>query len=485
MMGKIKLTVNSITLCILLSACTSTDDRALSESASSSTGNNVVWQSQARQQESTQTLLLNSDTRLTDVIDIRELSHLAGFIDEALSSNASLQQSLITLRKAQVAIDSAKADRNLNVDASFSASKSETTNSSASTSSNTNSSTSSSSSSPSYSASMNVSWELDLWQKISDGISAANLDAASARASYQSARDSLVANVVRSYIDVLTQQQLLNIEQSRLTVLENNEAVILKRYSTGLGSLDDLDTARTSSANTRATIAQYENALLTAKRTLAVLLGRQNQSLNELNTQVNFPDVLLPLTTLPKQDLARRPDLQAAFYALKATEFEVDVAYKALLPSISLSASLSDNDSTPSQALFTNPLWSLLGQMTAPLFQGGALRAQIEDAKLTSANAWWQYRETLLTAVQETQNALDSETALSARISHTNVALANAERSVSTIEGQYRQGLADILDLLSVYETRFNLQAQAVELHAQKLQNRIDLGLALGLGVSQ
>ena len=484
-MGKIKLTVNSITLCILLSACTSTDDRALSESASSSTGNNVVWQSQARQQESTQTLLLNSDTRLTDVIDIRELPHLAGFIDEALSSNASLQQSLITLRKAQVAIDSAKADRNLNVDASFSASKSETTNSSASTSSNTNSSTSSSSSSPSYSASMNVSWELDLWQKISDGISAANLDAASARASYQSARDSLVANVVRSYIDVLTQQQLLNIEQSRLTVLENNEAVILKRYSTGLGSLDDLDTARTSSANTRATIAQYENALLTAKRTLAVLLGRQNQSLNELNTQVSFPDVLLPLTTLPKQDLARRPDLQAAFYALKATEFEVDVAYKALLPSISLSASLSDNDSTPSQALFTNPLWSLLGQMTAPLFHGGALRAQIEDAKLTSANAWWQYRETLLTAVQETQNALDSETALSARISHTNVALANAERSVSTIEGQYRQGLADILDLLSVYETRFNLQAQAVELHAQKLQNRIDLGLALGLGVSQ
>ena len=484
-MGKIKLTVNSITLCILLSACTSTDDRALSESASSSTGNNVVWQSQARQQESTQTLLLNSDTRLTDVIDIRELPHLAGFIDEALSSNASLQQSLITLRKAQVAIDSAKADRNLNVDASFSASKSETTNSSASTSSNTNSSTSSNSSSPSYSASMNVSWELDLWQKISDGISAANLDAASARASYQSARDSLVANVVRSYIDVLTQQQLLNIEQSRLTVLENNEAVILKRYSTGLGSLDDLDTARTSSANTRATIAQYENALLTAKRTLAVLLGRQNQSLNELNTQVSFPDVLLPLTTLPKQDLARRPDLQAAFYALKATEFEVDVAYKALLPSISLSASLSDNASTPSQALFTNPLWSLLGQMTAPLFQGGALRAQIEDAKLTSANAWWQYRETLLTAVQETQNALDSETALSARISHTNVALANAERSVSTIEGQYRQGLADILDLLSVYETRFNLQAQAVELHAQKLQNRIDLGLALGLGVSQ
>ena len=484
-MGKAKLTVNIVTLCILLSACTSTDDRALSESASQTTGDDVVWQLQAQQQASAQTLVLNSDTVLTDVIDLNQLPHLADFIDEALSSNANLQQSLITLRKAQVAIDSAKADRNLNVDASFSSSKSETTGSSSSTGTGANTDTSSQLNNLSYSASLNVSWELDLWQKISDGISAANLDAASARASYQSARDSLVASVIRSYIDVVTQQQLLNIEQARLSVLENNEAVILMRYRTGLGSLDDLDTARTSSANTRASIAQYENTLLSAKRTLAVLLGRQDQSLSELDTQVNFPDVLLPLANLPKQDLARRPDLQAAFYAIQATEFEVDVAYKALLPSISLSASLSDAASTPSQALFTNPVWTLLGQMTAPLFQGGALRAQIEDAKLTAANAWWQYRETLLTAVQETQNALDSETAYSARIGHTNVALANAERSVTTIEGQYRQGLADILDLLSVYDTRFDLQAQAVELHAQKLQNRIDLGLALGLGVSQ
>ncbi|CAB9492622.1 TolC family protein [Alteromonas macleodii] len=484
-MGKAKLTVNIVTLCILLSACTSTDDRALSESASLTTGNDVVWQSQAQQQASAQTLMLNSDTALTDIIDLNQLPHLADFIEEALSSNANLQQSLITLRKAQVAIDSAKADRNLNVDASFSSSKSETTGSSSSTSTGANTDTSSQLNNPSYSTSLNVSWELDLWQKISDGISAANLDAASARASYQSARDSLVASVIRSYIDVLTQQQLLYIEQARLSVLENNEAVILMRYRTGLGSLDDLDTARTSSANTRASIAQYENAFLSAKRTLAVLLGRQDQSLSELDTQVNFPDVLLPLANLPKQDLARRPDLQAAFYTIQATEFEVDVAYKALLPSISLSASLSDTASTPSQALFTNPVWTLLGQMTAPLFQGGALRAQIEDAKLTAANAWWQYRETLLTAVQETQNALDSETAYSARIGHTNVALANAERSVTTIEGQYRQGLADILDLLSVYDTRFDLQAQAIELNAQKLQNRIDLGLALGLGVSQ
>ncbi len=479
-MGKTKLTVNSIMLCILLSACTSADNRQLSESASSATGQGVVWEPLTLQPEKSQFLELTTSTSLTDVMDITALPYLSDYIEEALSSNANLQQSLITLRKAQVAIESAKAEGNVNASASFSAShsKSNTNQTSATTNAGQTNSTS-------YSTSLNVSWELDLWQKISDSVSAANLNTASARASYQSARDSLVANVIRSYIDVLTQQRLLDIEIARLAVLENNESVILSRYKSGLGSLDDLDTARTSSANTRATIAQYDNTLAVSKRTLAVLLGRQDQSLSELDTQVDFPDVLLPLASLPEQDLARRPDLQSAFYNLQASEFDVDVAYKALLPSISLSAALSDSATTPSQALFTNPLWSLLGQMTAPLFQGGTLRAQVEYAKLSSVNAWWQYRETLLNAVQEIQNALDSETALSERIKHTHVALDNAERSVTTTQGNYRQGLADILDLLSVYDTRFNLKAQAIELQALKLQNRIDLGLALGLGVSQ
>jgi outer membrane protein TolC len=161
------------------------------------------------------------------------------------------------------------------------------------------------------------------------------------------------------------------------------------------------------------------------------------------------------------------------------------VAYKALLPSINLSAALSDSATTPSQALFTNPVWTLLGQMTAPLFQGGALRAQIKDAELASLNAWWQYRETLLQAVKETQDALDNERSLTLQRRYTEQALDNATRSADTAKGQYRQGLIDILDLLSVYNTRFNLQAQQLQLHASQLQNRIDLGLALGLGVSQ
>jgi len=463
-MIKTKQTACAIALSLLLGACANVGDKSLSESAKTITGNKVAWQPLTRDDKTPAAAITAS--KLTDLIDVSGIEHLSDFIDEALSHNPSLQQTLITLRQAQVAIKSAESQDNLNIDASLSGAKGEQ-------------------SDTSFTGSLSVSWELDLWQKIADGVTAANLDAASARASYQSARDSLAASVIRSYIEVITQQNLLAIERQRLQVLENQEAIILTRYRTGLGDLDDLDTARTSSASTRATIAQYEYALAASKRTLAVLLGRQEQSLPELHSNVSYPDVLVPLTSVPDQDLARRPDLQAAYFTIKASEHNVDVAYKALLPSINLSAALTDTASSASDALFTNPLWSLLGQITAPLFQGGELRAQVDTAELNALTAWWQYKETLLNAVQETQDAIDNERTLTARIRFTAEAIDNAQRSVQSTSGDYRQGLADILDLLSVYNTRFDLQAQQVELRASQLQNRIDLGLALGLGVSQ
>ncbi len=455
-MNRVIQSLSLFAVSLVLNACANLGNKQLSESALNTTGQMVTWQAQDATAEDV--------SQLTDLVDIQAIPNLTNFIQEALNNNANLQQTLMTLRTAQVAIDVAEADQNVNLSAGSSASKAKNENSG-------------------YSNNLNISWELDLWQKISNGVSAANFQAASVEAAYQSARDSLVANVLREYINILSQQQFLNIERARLTVFENNETVILNRYRTGLGSLDDLDTARTSSATIQATLAQYEYNLATARRTLAVLLGRQDQSLTELDQSFSFPDVLLPLANLPKQNLSRRPDLQAAYYTLKASEFEVDVAYKALLPSINLSAALSDSASSATDALFTNPLWSLLGQMTAPLFQGGALRAQVEIEKLASVNAWWLYQESLLNAVQETQNALDNERALTERKKYTSMAIDNAERSVKTIEGQYRQGLANILDLVSVYNSRFDLQSQLIQLQASQLQNRINLGLALGLGV--
>jgi len=397
---------------------------------------------------------------LNDLINVDDLEPLIAL---AVENNPSINQMQVALKLAYAQRKVTAANQWFSVDANFDAQKSK------------NESTE-------YTTSLGVSWELDVWQKIANNVSAQDMNIASSQASFQSTKDALVASVMRSYLNIILQRNLLNIEQQRLLVLENNEQSIIERYEWGLGDLEALDTARSDTASTRATIAEYKENIAQAQRALILLTGVD--SVNNLPATEEFPEVLQALHSLPKQDLARRPDLQSAYYTIQSKQYLVDVAYKDLLPSISLSASLSDIASTPSQSLLTSPAWTLLGNLSAPLFQGGALRAQVDIAELNAEQAFWEYQDTLLTAVNEVENTLGQEQSLLQQKQQIELAVVSAQRSFSNYQSKYQQGLVDILDLLSVQQQVYNLQAQLSQLNYTILTNRIDLGLALGLGVA-
>ncbi|MBB1306855.1 TolC family protein [Pseudoalteromonas sp. SR43-5] len=397
---------------------------------------------------------------ITDLVNIEGLDSL---IEQAVTNNPSFNQVHVALKLAYAQRDVTAASQWFSVDAGFDAQRSETEGTQ-------------------YSSSVGISWEADIWQKIADNVAAQDMTIASNQATYQGAKDTLVASVIRTYLNIILQQNLLDIEQQRLVVLQNNEQSIVERYQYGLGDLEALDTARTSTASTRATIADYQEQIAKAKRALMLIVG--TDKLQNLPNTLTLPSVIEPLSTLPEQDLARRPDLQSAYYNIQAKYYLVDVSYKELLPSISLSASLSDFASTPSQSLLTSPVWSLLGSLSAPLFEGGALRAQVDIAKLNAEQAFWQYQDTLLSAVNEVENALGQEQSLTEQQLQISNALASAKRSFSNYQSKYQQGLVDILDLLTVQQKVYDLQAQLSQINYTLLTNRIDLGLALGLGVS-
>ena len=443
-----------VTLLLSLGGCASQYTGDYSEKAAQQANNIDSWQGPVAGAEPV--------SLITDLVNSADIKLL---IDEALQNNPGLQQQYVALKTAQLARSSANAERLPSVSAGLSGNRQE------------NSDTQ-------YTGSLDISWELDLWQKLGDSVSAADWAVAAREADVKAVQNELAAQVIRAYVQVSYYQQLIVIEQSRLSLLENNEDLIKQRYRAGLGELEDLDTARTSSASSRADIAAYQQALGESVRTLGVLLGRSQLTINDISLLDTLPDVMLPLPGLPEQNLSQRPDLLAAYAEIKTREFETKAAYKALLPSISLSAALSDTAPTPAQAFLTNPVWGLLGQITAPLFQGGALRANIDTSELAVLNSWWGYQSTLLTAVQEVEDALSQEQSLTLQSIAINEALANAERSSENYTGKYRQGLADVLDLLTVYQQTYNLKAQLLQLHFNQLNNRIDLGLALGLGVS-
>ena len=430
------------------------------------TGTSPDYSSQAEQ-------LRNEITAWPAQADAAEVGHLTQLIDsdqlhqlvsQALDNNPGLQQTWLVLRQRQAEQRRIAGGRLPSASAGFQASRSEDTDSS-------------------YTGSVSVSWELDLWHRVGDEVAAAGTDSAQQQALYQSARDTLSAEVMQGWLGLIAQQRALEIEQRRLATLEQNEALVLQRYRAGLGSLNDLDSARSASASSRATLAADTQTLAQQQRALQVLVG-SSQPL-ALQMPADYPGVITPLAELPTQTLERRPDLRAAWLAIEAESLRTRAAYKDMLPSISLQAALQDIAENPAQALLTDPLWSLLGELSAPLYQGGALRAAADIAELTAAERWQAYRETLLGAANEVSDALGQEQALDQQQAHITEALARQRNSLTQYQRRYRTGGATLLELLEVQQQTYDLEAQLDTLIYNRLTNRITLGLALGLGAPE
>ncbi|MCB1876841.1 MAG: TolC family protein [Chromatiales bacterium] len=398
-------------------------------------------------------------TYINRLVSSTELDPL---LTEALQSNANLQQALLTLRVRQAQRRKTRGAQLPAADASMSGERVQDSN-------------------DSFSGTISVSWTVDLWSKLANDTAAADKDVAEQRALFHAARDTLAAEVMTIWLNIISQQHAVDIQQQRVGTLASNERFIVQRYRHGLGSLQDLDGARTSTASARATLTQQRETLSQLQQSLRTLLGRTDAE--GLAIDDSYPEVAMPLADLPAQTLWRRPDLQAAYHVIEAADLRTSVAYKTLLPSLSLTAALQDIAEHPRAALMTDPVWSLLAQLTAPLYQGGQLRAAADIAELETAIAYQGFRDTLINAVTEVSNALGNEQALAKQLSHTEAALASAHNNLEQYRRGYRSGLVDILDLLSVQEQTYDLEDRRNTLRYQRLANRITLGLALGLGV--
>jgi outer membrane protein TolC len=390
---------------------------------------------------------------------------LTQLVKQSLAANPGLQQTWLTLQILRSEQRGVEAGQLPQADLGFAASRGENTGNS-------------------FSTELSVSWELDLWAKLANSSAAAAADVAEQLALYQSARDTQVAEVMSSWLQLIQLNNAIEWQALRLAALGKNEQAILQRYRRGVGDLDDLDSARSALASAESTQADNRYQLAAAKRSLRTLLGQVTDTTAESAGVVipdDYPAVLMPLVDLPEQTLARRPDLQAAWQALEAADLRTRVAYKDMLPSLSISAALSDSGRSPAASLLTDPVWSLLGQLTAPLFRGGELKAAARTAELTAAQSAQAYRETLLTAVTEVENALDQEVALERQQAAIQRALLSARANEERYLRRYRSGLVDLLDLLTVQQSRYDLEGTLNTLTYQRLSNRITLGLALGL----
>ena len=333
-----------------------------------------------------------------------------------------------------------------------------------------------------YSLGLNTSWEWDVWGRLADAEAAAELDQSALAADLLFARRSMAANVIKTWLGWLNARQRHEVENRRLAVLRLNQTIIEQRYRAGLGSLQELSTLRANVEQAVATADEIQQAAQQTERQLQQLLGQFEPP---AAVPAQWPVIGMPSLVLPASALGQRPDLLAAFGRIRAADKRSSVAYKNLLPQFSLSLDLSLSEANGGDLLRADPAWSLLGKLSQPLFDGGRREAELEASKLRAEQAYWQYRERLLAAMLEVEKSLDNEQGFGRQQQALEQALQHAKASQDYFERRYRQGLVNILDLLSAQQTTFNIQSRLLQVQLSRVSNRIDLGLALGLPLRQ
>lgn len=327
-----------------------------------------------------------------------------------------------------------------------------------------------------------VSWEADLWGRLSDQARAARSDLRAAEADYQAARLSLAANIARQWYDVVEARAQRRLAENTVASFEQSLETIENRYRQGIGDSLDVRLARNNLANARATLLQRQRQQHNLVRGLEILAGRYPAG--TLEQPATLPAVPDPVPAgLPDQLLERRPDLQAAESRLRAAGYRLSSAEKNRLPGVALTASAG----TASDALrnvidLDHFIWTLAANLTQPIFQGGRLAAQRDLAAARDDEALNDYAHTALTAFREVEDALDSEAWLTGQERAARTAAEEARAAEELALDQYRRGLTEIITLLESQRRRFNADSALIEVANLRLQNRINLHLALGGG---
>lgn len=402
---------------------------------------------------------------VVNLFGIAEAAPIKTIVSDALVANPNLQQVALRLKSAQVYTQIRRADRlpQLNANGGLRRQSVE----------------GKISNSPSLS--LSLQWEVDVWGRLADAQASGDLNEEAFAEDFKAARNSLAGRVIQRILDIGITEKIIQVEQERLQTLTFNEQFIRDRYLVGLGDLSDLEAARSVRAKSVATIRQREEILAQTKRALGVLRGDIELKTDSLPNSVF--DIKIPLAPMPSTLIGQRPDVRAALLRIQAADLDTHVAYKSLLPSVTLSADLAQSGRSVSDVFKADPAWNFLAGLTVPLFQGGRLKAQAQSAKYEAERVYWFYQETLILALQEVENALGQEQSLSDQQQALSEALQHAQRNQHIYENRYKEGLADILDLLNAQQGTYDRKIELLEIKLARKNNRINLGLAIGLGV--
>lgn len=336
-----------------------------------------------------------------------------------------------------------------------------------------------------YDASLNMSWELDIFGSIRQRVKAQKENFAASKEEYTAVMVSLSAQIASAYINLRELQQELEVIQSNSA----SQAAVLKitevRFNTGLASKLDVAQAKSVYYSTKASIPQLEAGINQYITTLAVLLGTYPQEVRPtLERAGTLPDYMKPIGIgLPADLLMRRPDVRSAERSVNAQAALLGASKSDWLPKVFLKGSIGYTatdfkDLTKHKSM----TYEIAPTLSWTLFNGTQLVNATKLARAQLDEAVNQFNQTVLTAIQEADNAMNAYRNSIKQIVALREVCNQGQETLTLSLDLYKQGLSPFQNVLDAQRSLLTYENQLVQAQGNSLLQLIALYQALGGG---
>ena len=336
-----------------------------------------------------------------------------------------------------------------------------------------------------YQGSFDASWELDLWGRVRRQVEAADAQRQESIESRNDALVSLEAEVARAYLQLRGAQSIARTLQTQIAVAQQTLELTQSQQRNGLAPQLDVENARAQLSSLRAQLPQYQAQARQAMSGLAVLTGKTPGALDsELMAEKALP--VLPAAVpvgIPSTLARRRPDIRQAEARLHAATANIGLSVAQLFPSLSLTGQLGvRNTDTDYLDNWSSHFYSYGPALSIPIFQGGRLVASVKLSRAQQASAALGYRQTVLMALQDVENALVSYRTDQERGMQMDETVHALQSSFDLASDSYKKGLATFIDVLVALRQLTQAQQQAEQARVQSSLDLVALYKALGGG---
>lgn len=331
---------------------------------------------------------------------------------------------------------------------------------------------------------LRASYDLDLWGKNREALKAAVSQMQASRADEEAVKLALNTAIARTYNELARLYVLRDVALQEVAHREEIDRITAGRIATGLDTQVERKTAQANLAMSRASVAALDGRILTTRYQLAALIGAgPDRGLSIERPALGIGDEVRLPDNLPADLLSRRPDIVAARWRVDAMTHEVKKAKAEFYPDINLSAAIGLDAFGFGRFLSAGSRTASVGPaIHLPIFDAGALRAQLKDRYAEFDYAVAAYNQTLVAVLANVATQLGQIRSSDAQLADAEAAQQAAQSADQLAITQYKAGLANQLTVLNADVTALSADEAVANLKMNRRDQQISLASALGGG---